>query len=101
MSKTPKIIRILNLKLPESDEDFGKWLERNHARVEIACSFGLYSVEITLYDLQEYTEDNRVSLRRGSKIELSSTSKSFDDAFAKAVTAAEKAIASKKAAKTS
>lgn len=83
------MIREFNIKLPVSAESFGRWLEDNNARVEVACMLGNYHVSVTLHRPEGYKEQDGVSVSKSRRIEVSSHSKSFDVALSEAMKTAE------------
>lgn len=46
----------LEIRLPQSPDAFGRWLEENGASVEISCSLGQFSVTVTRHKLHSYAD---------------------------------------------
>lgn len=82
-------MRVMEFKLPESVEDFGRWLEKHNASVHIVCMFGSYHVTINCHSSGEYKEEGNLSFSRSSDFEVTCVSKKFNESLEKAVRAVE------------
>jgi hypothetical protein len=67
--------------LPVSGEAFGRWLDENHATVEISCALGTYHVRVNRHRLDSFKESGNVSVRRCGDLEVSAYSKTLEEAL--------------------
>lgn len=67
--------------LPIAGETLGRWLEDNHASINISCALGTYHVHVTLHRLEWHSEVGNLSVRRTSDIEVSGYGKTLEAAL--------------------
>ena len=83
-------IATYRIKLHESGEDLGKWLERNNAHIEISCQLGKYHIHVTKNYPGGHAEVRNTSVTRHSTIVIGAHGDMFQDTFSEALNLANK-----------